>query len=297
MTQPRVPLLMAPALGPALGLAVSLAVSFAILASSPPASAAKGLVVPKAEPSAAPAAASSPSTAASWNDFNARPLTLPAGMLELHGDFVANISSGNGGKPIWLTPNIGYGATDDLTLVLATNPQAEFLPIGGGLCLGTEQYCGHLFNSISPNVLLSLVRTPGVGIAVHAGVDYNFSPSLVGVRAGALLKVVLPAALSLAADPTVFVAVTKRNTLVDDQILLVPIRLGFQAAELVNVGVVSGVNGPLSSRFSKGYSVPVGVGAWFAATPSLDLGANLTFVDVRAGADGRTVALSANYRL
>jgi len=277
--------------------ALGLAIGLAIVAASPPASAAKGLVVPKAEPSAAPAASSSPSAQASWNDFNARPLTLPAGMLELHGDFVANISSGNGGKPIWLTPNVGYGLTDDLTLVLATNPQAEFLPIGGGLCLGTEQYCGHLFNSISPNAILSLVRTPGVGIAGHAGVDYNFSPSLVGVRVGFLLKLVLPAALSIAADPTVVVFVTKRNTLPDDQILLVPIRLGFQAAELVNVGVVSGVNGPLTGNFSQSYSVPVGVGAWIAATPSLDLGANLTFVNVRDGADGRTVALSANYRL
>ncbi len=293
MTQPPVPLSTASALRLAIGLAVGLA----ILASSPPASAAKGLVVPKAEPAAAPAAASSPSAPASWNDFNARPLTLPAGMLELHGDFVANISSSNGGKPIWLTPNIGYGATDDLTLVLATNPQAEFLPIGGGLCLGTAQYCGHLFNKISANAILSLVRTADVGIAGHGGVDYSISDSAVGVRVGALLKLVLPAAFAITADPTVVVAVTKRATLPEDQTLLVPVRLGFQAAELVNVGVVSGVNGPLTSHFKDSYTVPLGFGAWIAATPSLDLGANLTFVNVRDGADGRTVALSANYRL
>ena len=57
------------------------------------------LVVPKATPAAAEPEAPAPQAPANWLVYNERPITLSKGMLLLHGDLVANLSSGHGGKP------------------------------------------------------------------------------------------------------------------------------------------------------------------------------------------------------
>lgn len=272
------------------------AVGLAVVASSSMAFA-QGLVVPTAQPAAA-AEAAPRAAAGDWSNYNARPLTPAAGMLAIHGDLVSNLSTGKGGKPVWITPNFVYGVTDQLGVALLTNPQAEFLPVAGGLCLGSSLYCKHVFNLISPNLLLSLIRNDSTEVVVHGGIDYAFSPSSLFVRGGALFRLGLPASLALMADPTVVVTVTNRGANGEEQ-LLIPVRLGYQANGQVNVGLVSGVNGPFP-HFNDAFVIPLGVGVWLTPNSKLDVGANFTFGNLagRAGGlDTRSIAVSANYRL
>lgn len=286
----RAPLLMASTLGFALAGASGMS-----------AARADELVVPKAAP-AAEAEAAPPPPPANWMNYNARPLTLARGMLGIHGDIVTDVSSGRGGKPVWLTPNVYYGVTDQLTIGIAENVDAEFFPIGGGLCLGGK-YCDKVLNNFSLDLLLSIARSPGSEIAIHAGGDVNeFSPFSVDVRGGAWVKFALTGPLALMADPSVSVWLLNPGP-GKQEFVSVPLRLGYQVVEQVNVGLATGMNAYVNN-FSKSVAVPVGLGALLTPNEKLDVGLNLTLSNVGGHHDpgfnalsNRTVALTVNYRI
>jgi hypothetical protein len=260
------------------------------------------LVVPKAGPAAAEAEAKPPAPPADWMNYNARPLTLAAGMLGIHGDVVSDISSGRGGKPVWITPNIYYGVTDTFTIGVAENVDAEFFPIGGGLCLGGK-YCDKVLNNVSVDLLLSVGRTPASEIALHAGADINaFSPLSLDVRGGAWLKFALAGPLALMGDPSVSVWVLNPGP-GKQEFVNIPLRLGYQVADQVNVGLATGMNAYINN-FSNSLAIPVGLGALLTPNPKLDVGLNFTLTNVGGHHDpgltafsNRTVALTVNYRL
>jgi hypothetical protein len=222
-------------------------------------------------------------------------------MLLIHGDLVSNLSTNHGGKPVWITPNVLYGVTDQLTVGIAENPQAEFSPIGYGLCLGSSAYCAKILNHIVPTAALSVNRTDAFELVVHGGLDYEFSPSSLWVFGGVLFKAALTPVLALMGDPLVSIAVTQRGPS-NQEAIAVPLRLGWQTNGQVNVGLISGVNAPLAGTpgFGAAFVIPVGANIWLTPNEKLDVGANFTFLNLagRAGGlNGRTIAISANYRL
>jgi hypothetical protein len=261
------------------------------------------LVVPKATPAAAEPEAPAPQAPANWLVYNERPITLSKGMLLLHGDLVANLSSGHGGKPIWLTPNVYFGATDDLTIGVAGNTDAEFFPIGGGFCFGGTYCSNHVLNKGSVDLLLSLLRASGSAMALHAGADItNFSPFQLAVRGGVLMRFTLAGPLALLADPWVSVYVLQREPGAQE-FLNVPLRLGFQVNDQVNAGLATGLNAPLDT-FSTAYAIPVGVMVLLTPNQKLDVGFDFTLANVggkhAAGVGAftnRSIALTVNYRL
>jgi hypothetical protein len=260
------------------------------------------LVVPKAAP-AAEAEAAPPPAPANWMNYNARPLTLSSGMLGIHGDIISDLSTGKGGKPVWISPNFYYGVSDRFTIGIAENPDAEFLPVGGGICLAGS-YCNNkILNNTSVDALLSLARAPTMEIALHFGADIlPFSPFTLDVRGGALMKFAVTGPLALLADPSVSVWVVNRgggNT----EFLNVPVRLGFQVNEQMNAGLVTGVNGYLSG-FADNFAIPVGLGLLLTPNEKLDFGASFTLSNAaghHAAGFGaftqRFLAITANYRI
>jgi len=295
----RSPLLMASTLAVAywvVFLAVFLGVSGAGVAR------ADELVVPKATPTAE-GEPPPPRPAANWLVYNERPLTLSKGMLLLHGDLVDVLTSGQGGKPIWITPNIYYGVTDDFTIGIAGNVDAEFFPVGGGFCFGGTYCSNHILNKGSLDMLLSLLRAPGSAVALHAGADVsNFSPFVLDVRGGALMRFGLAGPLALLADPAVSVYVLNRGPGAEEWIT-VPLRLGFQINDQVNAGLATGLNAPVDG-FAKNYAIPVGVMALLTPNERLDVGFNFTLGNVggkhqsgQGAFTNKSIALTVNYRL
>jgi hypothetical protein len=259
------------------------------------------LVVPKAAP-AAEAEAAPPPPPANWMNYNARPLTLSKGMLGIHGDIVTDVSAGHGGKPVWLTPNVYYGVTDTFSIGIAENVDAEFFPIGGGLCLGGK-YCAKVLNNTALDLLLSVARSTTSEIAIHAGADVNgFSPFSLDVRGGALMKFSLTGPLALMADPSVSVWLLNPGP-GKQEFVSVPLRLGYQVVEQVNVGLATGMNAYVNN-FSNSLAIPVGLGAFLTPNEKLDVGLNLTLSNVGGHHDpgfnalsNRTIAFTVNYRL
>jgi len=288
-----------------LSLASTLGIAIAAAISCP--AFAQELVVPNAGAASAAETAPgvTPSGPVNWLSYNARPLTPAAGMWALHGDFVANVSSGRGGKPFWITPNVFVGVTDKVAVGIAENPQAEFLPVGGGLCLGGSGYCNKVLNFLGPNLLISVSRSDAGEVVVHGGVDFYFSPQELSARVGALMKFNLPSDLAIMADPTVVAGITDRSAGNKDY-LYVPIRLGYQVSGQANLGLITGLNGSLDGNpgFSDNYSVPVGVAALVTPNDNLDVG--LTFLFTSVGGPhqrgvgpftDRSLSLTVNYRL
>jgi hypothetical protein len=268
---------------------------------------AQGLVVPKTEKGAGEDAAAVPPPATSWMSYHARPLTLTKGMVGIHGDLVADISADRWGKPLWVTPNLYYGVSDQLTVGIAMNPKAEFFPTGGGFCLSSDRYCSKFFvpNNASLDLLFSFNRTSSLEVAFHGGVDLgSIDPFVASGRGGLLLKIALTSEVAIMADPSISAGITKRAAPVNNkEFLSVPIRIGYQLHPQVNAGLITGVNGAISG-FVDRFQVPLGLGALAALNEQIDVAVNFMFAAIAGNIapmashlDYRSVALTVNYRL
>jgi hypothetical protein len=265
---------------------------------------AQGLVVPKKEKG--DEAAVVPPPPVNWLDYNARPLTLATGMIGISGNLVADISTNNWGKPIWLTPHVYYGVSDKLTVGVTGNPQADFFPSRGGFCLSSAAYCepaggkAIIPNNLSLDLLFSFNRAAMMEVAFHGGLDLvAIDPFAAAARAGLLFKVRFNEMVALMADPSVRAGITQRDA-GNTEFLSVPIRVGAQLHPQLNAGLITGVTGFLRN-FADSYQVPVGLSMLAALNERIDAAFNLTFPAVVAAGgssfDFRSVALIVNYRM
>src|SRR5262249_28881865 len=149
------------------------------------------------------------SESADGTNYNTAPLTLKEGGIGVHADLVINLSKDLVGKPIEISPNLYYGVTPELTLGVATNPFANTLPLGGGLCLsGTSNGCYKAFNNLSLDALYEVAPM----MAVHGGLDIlAFSPDmLLSLRGGVKMKFG-SGPIGVLLDPALNIGLTKRD--------------------------------------------------------------------------------------
>jgi hypothetical protein len=227
----------------------------------------------EAAPAAAPVSAGA--TVMSGPYFQ-RPLTNPAGTVTINGAVDLNLSKDAVLKPVWVTPNIYYGVTDQLTLGLAHGAWEDIFHGGGGLCLGGDSRgCGKVYNNVSLDGLYSLVRQANFELAAHAGFDFrDIDQKHLGLHVGAALKFT-SGPLAIVADPSLGIGLNKRD-MGNKESLTVPLRIGFQASPTVAAFLDTGIGGP-TSDFGDSYVIPAGVGALVAVAPIADLGAKFEF--------------------
>src|SRR4051794_21644683 len=82
-----------------------------------------------------------PTEAAPAGAEGADQLTLPKGRLLLDAYIAANLSSGAVFKPFSISPDLWYGATDDVTVGLVHSGLGSTGFIGGGFGLGGQSLC------------------------------------------------------------------------------------------------------------------------------------------------------------
>jgi hypothetical protein len=269
-------------------------------AAPPAAEGAPATEPPPSGPDGAPPAAVAAVAAVGGENYNTRPITLRTGGLKIEGDFVFNMSSDAVGKPIFITPNVYYGVNDQLTIGIAHNPLSEVFPFfGGGLCLtGDSGNCAKFYNNLSLDALYSFMRSAGLEVAGHGGLDFRSltDPFLVALRLGAQIKF-SSGPLGIVADPAVIIGLNDRD--INNDLLFIPIRVGFQATNEFNVGLITGLWGAFDG-FGDTYQIPLGAGAVFALNPMLDLRATFTFTNLAgqgSSADGRVLTVGAAYRM
>lgn len=288
-------------------LSAAFALSIAIVAASGAARADEAAPPPSAPPPAevgSPPAATSPTTEApSTTEATAAPaagggLTNAAGQVSINANVAVSLSKGAVAKPIYLIPNVYYGATDKLSIGLTHGGIPGFPPAGGSLCLGgTDRGCPKLYNNLNLDVLLSLMRQTGLELAFHGGVDIkSIDPMHLALRVGVALKWE-SGPIGIVFDPSAEFGVNKRSE-GNKERFGIPVHVGFQAAPAVSVGLFTGLFGS-TPGFGDFYVVPLAVDGGFNLNPNSSIGAQFIFLNLlgkNSTADLRALILSYNFR-
>jgi len=237
-----------------------------------------------------------------------RPLTLPAGTIQIHADFFGNLGADAVFKPFGLAPDIHYGVNDKLTVGLVH---------GRSLCLaGEDNGCAKIYDDVGLDVLYGLSHSPKMDLAAHVGVNaYSLDPLTLGLRLGVQLKYQMDK-LGIYADPSIGIGVTERDA-GNKEIFALPIWIAYQVngnlAPFVRTGLggvsiaaATDYNGAANldvdmAGFGDTFTIPLGVGAIYGVSNKLDLGAEFDFPGVAgsdaASTDNRYFLVTANLRL
>lgn len=264
-------------------------------AGDPAAAPAPAEVAPAPAPVAAPAAGT---------DYVSRGLTQTAGNLQVTVPVVLNLSKELVLKPVWVPLDIRYGVNDQLEVFL-THSSTNGYPIaaGGGLCLGgKDRGCPKAYDNFNVGGQFSLLKDNGIELAVLAAfVMRSLDASTYAADVGVNFKYA-SGPLAVKAAPQVMIGLNKRDGGNIKQTIAVPVQVAFQATPELAAFVDTGIYGP-TEKFGDFYTVPVGIGAAFAAMPNLDVGAEFMLPVVVTGLpdnkafDNRMLAVFASWRM
>lgn len=236
-----------------------------------------------------------------------RPLTLAKGMIEIHGDVYVNLGADRVAKPIAIAPDIWYGVSDKLSVGLTHNL---------GLCLtGTDNGCAKLYNDVGLQARFSVKRDAKMELAAAGGLILpSLDPMLARLEIGADFKY-QAGKITVWVNPRIGLGLNKRDadpvTMSggNKETLALPVTIGFQATPELNVRVHSGIAGvgagpeagaPLDG-FGDAFVIPLGIGALYAVSNKLDLGAEFLFPAIAgsdiASTDFRALIATVNFRL
>lgn len=271
-------------------------------------------VAPAADPAVDPAgdpaavapvadATVAPVAAVSGTSYVARGLTQTAGNVQVTVPVLLNLSKELVLKPVMVPLDVRYGVTDQLEVFLAHgSPVGYPVATPGGVCLGGEERgCGKLYDNLALGAQFSFLKDAAmelaaIGALVVESLDLGYYAADVGVNfkynAGAV---------AIKAAPQVMIGVNKRDE-GNKETLFVPVQIAFQATPELAAFVDTGIVGPLDG-FGDSYTLPVGIGASFAAMPNLDVGAEFMLPRVASGMEGnkafdnRWLALFASWRM
>lgn len=260
---------------------------------------------PAADPAAAaapaPEATAAPVAAASGTSYVARGLTQTAGNVQVTVPVLLNLSKEMVLKPVMVPLDVRYGATDQLEIFLSHGAPVGPIATPGGVCLGgTERGCGKLYDNLQLGAQFSFLKDPAMELAaIGALVVKSLDAGYYAVDVGVNFKY-NTGAVAIKAAPQVLIGANKRDF--NKESLFVPVQVAFQATPELAAFLDTGIAGPLDG-FGDAYSVPVGIGASFAAMPNLDVGAEFMLPSVASGApgnkafDARWLALFAQWRM
>jgi len=237
-----------------------------------------------------------------------RPVTLAAGMIQIHADVFANMSADNTFKPFSIAPDIYYGVSDVLSVGLTH---------AIGICpAGTDNGCAKVYNDVGVDALYSVKRDAKMDLAAHVGVDAGaLDPLTLSAHLGVLLKYQMNK-IGIFVDPAIGIGITERDS-GNKETLALPVTLAYQVnpnlAPFVKTGlggVPIGMGGVKTSAgapldgFGDTFAIPLGIGVQYGVSNKLDAGLELDFPALFGstlasdiGADGRFLFLFANFRL
>jgi hypothetical protein len=262
----------------------------------------------------AAASASAAYTKDTWpTELVDRPNVLAKGMIQIHADLFANMSTDNSFKPFSIAPDIFYGVSDKLSVGVTH---------AIGICpAGTDNGCAKVYNDIGVDTLFSLKKDEKMDLASHVGVDVGaFSPDLVlAAHLGVLLKYQIDK-LGIFVDPAIGIGLTQRDA-GNKETLAIPVQVAYQVnknlAPFLRTGLGGVPIGAMAVKTSAGanldvdgagfgdtYAVPLGIGVLYGLSAKLDVGAELDFPALFGstlasdiGTDGRFLFVTVNARL
>ena len=241
-------------------------------------------------------------------------LTLPKGRAVLDAYLGINLSKGEAGKPITLSPDIWYGVSDELTVGLVHSGVGTTGFIGSlgsvygaaSLCLtGKDNGCADVYRTAGLEGRYKLsFGGKDLSLAANGGLFVgSFSdPFVLDLKAG-LLGRWHKDKLAVEFSPNVFIALTNRsvgNVNYNRDFLNIPVTGLYNVMPKLDIALQLGVSLPFEDAGTF-YSIPLSIGAHYAVNESLSVtGAfSLTALaggdNVATGADGRTLVIGGTY--
>lgn len=242
-------------------------------------------------------------------------LTLPRGQLLLDAFAEINLSSGAVFKPFSLSPDLWYGATDDITVGLVHSGLGASGFIGGvgdALCLtGTSGGCGKLYPGLGLDVRYKL-KIGNLAWAADGGLYARaLDPFQLAIKLGIAGRW-HSGQLAVEFLPNLFLGLTNRSpaapavmpgtmavaVATNQEVLSVPVTGLYSLTPQLALALQLGVVLPLEN-LGDGYAIPLSIGGHYQATDSLNL--NLAFSLPRlvakapSGFDVRTLTLGGTY--
>ncbi len=256
---------------------------------------------PAGDPSAAPAVSPPGEANAAWSQsYIDRPLTLPAKMLSVYGDFnIANVSftdsvtgTSSSATVEGLQLGAAYGVSDKLTV--GADYSITLHPDGsakGPLDLYASFGAYHkdkLSAAVGGGLIIDFTDPTTEQIFLGAAIRYQVAPKIaiftgspttapgpagqhlqIGLNSKAPITFSIPVGVGLQATPQAYVYVD---------------------TTIADISISNSNNAFLFSDF-----IPVEVGGLFAVSSKLDVGAHLAFLDLKGSASDLVFGVSARY--
>jgi hypothetical protein len=243
------------------------------------------------------------STAPAGKDAVQRGVQGPAGMVHARVLLHVNASKDNFGDPVSLAPDLFYAVTDTVQIGLLHNrPMGFQTRPGAGICFTGTPNCRKVYDNVGFDLMYGL-----------AFGDFHFSahsslyltqisdPTLAMLTVGAAGKLHFTDTVGLFFDPQIGIGLSNRDRGNEEQ-LFVPLELQFQLAPSTSLKFLTGITGHFSN-LGDNYEIPVGIGAVYNVSTSMDLGLRFSFDNLlgaeRTGvgrADVRSLALLLHIR-
>lgn len=240
-------------------------------------------------------------------------LTLPKGRLLLNAFVGMNLSSGAVFKPFSISPDVWYGATDDITVGLVHSGVGRSGFIGGvadALCLaGTSGGCADLYPGAGIDVRYKL-KNGMLAYAVDAGLYalHLSNPLELAVKLGVSARW-HSGPLAVELQPNLFLGVTNRTVAsgvagaaditVNGETLNLPVTALYTIAPKIDVGGQLGFILPLENT-GDAYSIPLSLGGFYTVSESLNVSLAFSLPRLVGGGSGtgvdvRTLTLGGTY--
>lgn len=248
-----------------------------------------------------PAAAAAPAST--------QQLTIPKGGIVIDGFLVANLSANLAFKPVSLSPDIWYGATDDLTLGLVHSSVGSFGFVGDpgtSLCLtGSSNGCGGVYENVGADVRYRLTAPWNVDGGLFL---FNLADSAQLALKGGISGRWRFDKIAVEFQPSLFIYLTNRSdggtvmgktTAPASELLAVPVTGTYAVTPELELGAQTGVLLPFSNT-SDSYSVPLSLLGRYAVSNKLSIGLSFSLLALIAnngGFDARSLSIGGSYAL
>lgn len=258
---------------------------------------------PETETEAPPAATAAPSS-------DVDRLTLPKSRVLLDAFFELSLSSDAVGKPFSITPDLWYGATDELTVGLVHSSRAATGFIGGvgdALCLaGESNGCADVYSGVGVDARYQL-KTGPLALAANGGLYIgSFDPFQLALKLGAVGRW-SSGKLAIEFAPNLFIGLTERTpdavggvaADTNEEVLNVPVTGLYSVAPKISVALQLGVQLPFQNTGDT-YAIPLSIGGHYLLNESLNLSLAFSLPQLAGGGDqtgfdARTLTLGGTY--
>jgi hypothetical protein len=200
-------------------------------------------------------------------------LTLPKGRALLDAYIAASLSSDAVFKPFSISPDIWYGATDDITVGLVHSYLGTTGFIGGAgqsLCLsGTGGGCSDVYKNVGLDARYKL-KVGSLAAAAGGGlyITHITDPFGLAVKLGGAVRW-HQGKLAVEVDPNLFFGLTNRDAGNGD-VFDLPATVFYAVTPMISAAVQTGFQIPFQNTGDL-YAIPLSIGAHYRVNESLNV--------------------------